>query len=258
MLRHYIGRSKISIPFYYEEPTEERYKQINCILKQDSFRENVYKVFSFQIIQYYYQNNDQHTKQIIESYNSFCNDLKDLNFIYCFDKQICVIRLAKGVKASTNRYLQIAINYAGIEKLLDDNLTQQVKNKKEPVCSEEDKAILNITKQYVRRYNDTKEKQFLQTLKAMLLVTIINELNHYVRRVACIGEDEGGKEMFKAIFGIEDFIIWNYHQALDIYHSDNRQKNNYCITLYKEESTPCILRCMTIKEKEGSCVERYK
>ena len=45
----------------------------------------------------------------------------------------------------------------------------------------------------------------------MLLVTIINELNHYVRRVACIGEDEGGKEMFKAIFGIEDFIIWNYH-----------------------------------------------
>ena len=92
----------------------------------------------------------------------------------------------------------------------------------------------------------------------MLLVTIINELNHYVRRVACIGEDEGGKEMFKAIFGIEDFIIWNYHQALDIYHSDNWQKNNYCITLYKEESTPCILRCMTIKEKEGSCVERYK
>ena len=58
----------------------------------------------------------------------------------------------------------------------------------------------------------------------MLLVTIINELNHYVRRVACIGEDEGGKEMFKAIFGIEDFIIWNYHQALDIYHSDNWQK----------------------------------
>ena len=33
VLRHYIGRSKISIPFYYEEPTEERYKQINCILK---------------------------------------------------------------------------------------------------------------------------------------------------------------------------------------------------------------------------------
>ena len=98
----------------------------------------------------------------------------------------------------------------------------------------------------------------MQTLKAMLLVTIINELNHYVRRVACIGEDEGGKEMFKEIFGIEDFIIWNYHQALDIYHSDNWQKNNYCITLYKEESTRCILRCMTIKEKEGSCVERYK
>ena len=64
--------------------------------------------------------------------------------------------------------------------------------------------------------------------------------------------------MFKASFGIEDFIICNYHQALDIYHSDNWQKNNYCITLYKEESTPCILRCMTIKEKEGSCVERYK
>ena len=92
VLRHYIGRNKISIPVYYEEPTEERYKQINCILKQDSFRENVYKVFSSQIIQYYYQNNDQHTKQIIESYNSFCNNLKDLNFRDdFFDKQILSI-----------------------------------------------------------------------------------------------------------------------------------------------------------------------
>ena len=92
---------------------------------------------------------------------------------------------------------------------------------------------------------------------------MIRKKNNFCRHLkqcywSQLGEDEGGKEMFKAIFGIEDFIIWNYHQALDIYHSDNWQKNNYCITLYKEESTPCILRCMTIKEKEGSCVERYK
>ena len=107
----------------------------------------------------------------------------------------------------------------------------------------------------------------------MVLVTIIHELNHYVRRVGCIGEDatkcvtdrrtnieriEGGKEMFKAIFGIEYFRIWNYQQALEIYNSENWKKNNYFISLYKEESSQGILRCMTIEEKEGSCVERYK
>ena len=67
---------------------------------------------------------------IINEYNKFCVNLSDStirdNF---FNNTICVGRIAKSLKAFTTRYLQIVINYSGIDKdNLPKNLTAEVKD----------------------------------------------------------------------------------------------------------------------------------
>ena len=57
---------------------------------------------------------------IINEYNKFCVNLSDSTIRdNLFNNTICVGRIAKSLKAFTTRYLQIVINYSGIDK---DNL----------------------------------------------------------------------------------------------------------------------------------------
>lgn len=107
----------------------------------------------------------------------------------------------------------------------------------------------------------------------MLLVTLIHEFNHYVRRVDCTGEDvtkcltdrreneliiEGGEDLLKAIFGVKYFNEWSYKQALEIYNHENWKISGFFKKLYIEHTNPSILSCMTINEKRRHCVEGYR
>ena len=161
---------------------------------------------------------------IINEYNKFCVNLSDStirdNF---FNNTICVGRIAKSLKAFTTRYLQIVINYSGIDKdNLPKNLTAEVKD-----FSKEDLAIINKEKEgSVIKKEDIQELISIQVLKSLLLLVIIHELNHYVRRLSCINEDitksitdrrnikngqyEGGEHMFEKIFGVDTFSKMSY------------------------------------------------
>ena len=107
----------------------------------------------------------------------------------------------------------------------------------------------------------------------MLLITLINEFNHYIRRVECIGEDvtkcltdrrnikekvEGGEDMLTFIFGVEFFNEWSYKQAIEIYNPDNWNTSGHFKNLYTKHTTSGVLSCLKITEKRGHCVEGYK
>ena len=86
---------------------------------------------------------------IIKDYNKFCVNLNDSTFRdNFFINTICVGRIAKSLKAFTTRYLQIIINYSGIEKdNLLKNLIVDVKD-----FSQEDLAIINKDKEVIIYY----------------------------------------------------------------------------------------------------------
>ena len=110
LLRHYTNFGEEALTFYEEDNTE-REIEIKSILKQESFREKVYQALSSQTISQYYN-----TKSI--GYNNFKKQLKGKQYRdEFFDKYICVMRLGKNVRAYTNRYLNIVINYSGLEKI---------------------------------------------------------------------------------------------------------------------------------------------
>ena len=232
---------------FYSTSFSELLNQIQSILKQSSFREKVYDVFSSKVIQDYKQiqqlymiTNSKNkiiimSEEIIEEYNKFCDELKNTSFRNnFFEKNICVGRLSKSIKAFTTRYLQIVINYSGIEKNIPSNNLSLTKND----FSKEDLALINKDKKdSVLNEDDISELISIQVLKSLLLLIIIHELNHYVRRSGCINEDimkcltdrrsvdkeeyEGGEHMFKTIFGVKSFTKMNYQQALIIYNKDN-------------------------------------
>lgn len=165
---------------------------------------------------------------IINKYNKFCDNLNDSSFRdNFFNSTICVGRIAKSLKAFTTRYSQIIINYSGIEKnIFPRNLTADVKD-----FSKEDLTIINKEKEgSVIKKEDIQELISIQVLKSILVLVIIYELNHYIRRRSCINEDiskcitdnkEGGEHMFETIFGVDTFSKMSYEQALLIYNTDN-------------------------------------
>ena len=90
----------------------------------------------------------------------------------------------------------------------------------------------------------------------MLLITLINEFNDYIRRVECIGEDvtkcltdrrkinekvDGGEDMLTFIFGIEFFNEWSYKQAIEIYNPNNWNISGHFKNIYIKETTSCLL-----------------
>lgn len=177
LLRHYVQFSDKLIQLYYYQPVEERYLEIINILKQKSFRENVYNIFSSKIIKDYYcidesnkesigeKNNTKQplnvvTKQIIDAYSAFCEKLGKEEFRNAFfDKQICVMRLEPSIKGFTNRYLQIAINYSGIDKTDDKKCVIDIDKP-----SEDDIQLLNIIKEKAIIYDDREELMFIQVI----------------------------------------------------------------------------------------------
>ena len=284
---------------FYSTRFSELFNQIQSILKQPSFREKVYDIFSSKVIQDYYQLKDEYkqiqqlymitnpnnknisqvnimSEEIIKEYHKFCDELKNSayrnNF---FEKNICVGRLSKRIKAFTTRYLQIVINYSGIEKDMPSNNLSLTKKE----FSKDDLALINKDKEdSVLNKNDISELISIQVLKSLLLLIIIRELNHYVRRRGCINEDirkcltdrksvdkeeyEGGEHMFKTIFGVKSFTKMNYQQALIIYNKDNwNGELNRFIGLFKDNDDSqfrYVLKFMETKEKRGRCVEGYQ
>ena len=282
--------------FYYDS-CNVIYEEIKAILNQFSFRENVAKIFSSEIINDYYQmkneykdiqnkyvttNSDNKTEyllnivseRIIQSYRNFSEQLLNEKFRnHFFDNCICVGRIKKSLKAFTNRYLQIIINYSGI-----DNLQFSFKRDlSELTISQEDKDIItkhvsgSLPEQYIE-----EELNFIQVLKSMLLLIIIHELNHYVRRYGNINEDitkcvtdrrigeknkyEGGEHMFEEIFGTKYFNKLTYKQAEIIYAPNNWRKENRetLLKLFsKNDAQGYVLQCMETYEKRGYCVEGY-
>ena len=260
---------------FYSTSFSELLNQIQSILKQSSFREKVYDVFSSKVIQDYKQiqqlymiTNSKNkiiimSEEIIEEYNKFCDELKNTSFRNnFFEKNICVGRLSKSIKAFTTRYLQIVINYSGIEKNIPSNNLSLTKND----FSKEDLALINKDKKdSVLNEDDISELISIQVLKSLLLLIIIHELNHYVRRSCCINEDiiYGEEEhMFKKIFGVKSFTKMNYQQAIMIYNKDNwNGELNKFIELFKENDDskfPYVLKFMETKEKRARCVEGYQ
>ena len=172
LLRHYIQFTETAIQMYYQ-PVKTRYTQIINILKQKSFRENVYKIFSSKIVKEYYcistqkENNPQlnvMTKKTIDSYEKFCRELSNEEFRnHFFDEHIYVMRLETSIKGFTNRYLQMSINYSGIDKIVykkNDSTTSE----KPIIITEEDKEILNIMKQSTIIVDDNREIMFIQVI----------------------------------------------------------------------------------------------
>ena len=203
------------------------------------------------------------SEEIIKEYKKFCEELKNLSFRNnFFEKNICVGRLSKSIKAFTTRYLQIVINYSGIEKNIPSNNLSLTKND----FSKEDLALINKDKKdSVLNEDDISELISIQVLKSLLLLIIIHELNHYVRRSCCINEDiiYGEEEhMFKKIFGVKSFTKMNYQQAIMIYNKDNwNGELNKFIELFKENDDskfPYVLKFMETKEKRARCVEGYQ
>ena len=86
---------------------------------------------------------------IIKDYNKLCENLNDSTFRdNFFNNTICVGRIAKNLKAFTIRYLQIVINYSGIEKdIFQRNLIVDVKD-----FSQEILAIINKEKEVIIYY----------------------------------------------------------------------------------------------------------
>ena len=283
---------------FYDIPFSELHNQIQSILAQPSFRQKVYEIFSSKIIKDYYQLKEEYLKVqkdniitnsknesisqvnimsdvIINEYNKFCVNLSDStirdNF---FNNTICVGRIAKSLKAFTTRYLQIVINYSGIDKdNLPKNLTAEVKD-----FSKEDLAIINKEKEgSVIKKEDIQELISIQVLKSLLLLVIIHELNHYVRRLSCINEDitksitdrrnikngqyEGGEHMFEKIFGVDTFSKMSYEQALLIYNTDNwNGELSKFIGLFKDNDNSnfaSVLKFMEIRKKRWHCCEGY-
>ena len=63
---------------------------------------------------------------IINEYNKLSNKLSEPNYRDSFfNNTICVVKIAKSLKAFTSRYLQIVINYSGIEQ--DPSLKKYMK-----------------------------------------------------------------------------------------------------------------------------------
>lgn len=283
---------------FYDIPFSKIHYQVQSILMQPSFREKVYLIFSSKIIRDYYQLKEEYLKiqrdnmitnsknecisqvnimseVIINEYNKFCVNLNDSTFRdNFFNNTICVGRIAKSLKAFTTRYLQIVINYSGIDKdNLPKNLTADVKS-----FSQEDLAIINKDKE-IRdiKKEDIQELIYIQVLKSFLLLVIIHELNHYVRRLSCINEDvaksitdrrniknrqyEGGEHMFEIIFGVDTFSKMSYEQALLIYNNDNwNGKLSKFIGLFKENDNSnfaSVLKFMEIRKKRWHCCEGY-
>ena len=271
---------------FYSTSFSELFNQIQSILKQSSFREKVYDVFSSKVIQGYYQLKDEYkqiqqlymitnsknknisqvnimSEEIIKEYKKFCDELKNSSYRNnFFEKNICVGRLSKSIKAFTTRYLQIVINYSGIEKDMPSNNLSLTKKE----FSKDDLALINKDKEdSVLNKNDISELISIQVLKSLLLLIIIHELNHYVRRSCCINEDiiYGEEEhMFKKIFGVKSFTKMNYQQAIMIYNKDNwNGELNKFIELFKENDDskfPYVLKFMETKEKRARCVEGYQ
>lgn len=289
LLRHYTTFGEEAFNFYEEDNTE-RAIEIKSILKQESFREKVYQALSSQTISQYYcipndntdstksisssQGNYIKNEKILEGYNYFQNKLKEKQYRdEFFDKHICVMRLAKNVKAFTNRYLNIVINYSGLEKIRNFQFNKEDINIED--FPNEDKEIVELINETLPRKVEEKETLiFLQILKSMLLLTIIHEFNHFVRRIKHINDDitkcvtdreqgfqkvEGGEHMFCEIFGLRYFRTITYEQAVHLYDMDNWGKADSLKKLKGEQyskTSKCSLQCMEINEERGPCVER--
>ena len=113
------------------------------------------------------------SEEIIKEYKKFCEELKNLSFRNNFfeNKNICVGRLSKSIKAFTTRYLQIVINYSGIEKNIPSNNLSLTKKE----FSKEELALINKDKEEcVLNKNDISELIYIQVLKSPLLLIIIH------------------------------------------------------------------------------------
>ena len=104
----------------YRNELDCDYSPIGPILKKEDsdYLEKLRKEFVEIIFK-----RDDLKKEIIKEYKKFCEELKNLSFRNNFfeNKNICVGRLSKSIKAFTTRYLQIVINYSGIEKNIPSN-----------------------------------------------------------------------------------------------------------------------------------------
>ena len=298
VLKHIANISYSDIVFYSQSCLVMS-KQIMTILSQNSFRINVSEVFASTIIQDYYQLRNEYkeiqerntiinskdevisnvnimSEGIIKEYYKFSNKLKNETFRNdFFEKNICVGRIAKSLKAFTTRYLQILINYSGIEK--NEYSGDLSKIKKEDFSQEELAMIDKDKNDCILDDEDKQELIFLKVLKSLLLLIIIHEFNHYVRRIGCINEDiskcstdirnieeeyEGGEHMFKHIFGVNFFEEMSYEKAVEIYNINNwKGKITFFTELFGKKDgkeNNYVLKFMESKRKHWHCVEGYE
>lgn len=285
LLKHIANISYSDIVFYSQSCLVMR-EQIMKILSQNSFRTNVAEVFTSTIIQDYYQLKNENkeiqekntimSEGIIKEYYEFSNKLKEETFRNnFFEKNICVGRIAKSLKAFTTRYLQILINYSGIEKNEYSGALSEIKKEN---FSQEELAMIDKDKDdCILDDEDKQELIFLKVLKSLLLLIIIHEFNHYVRRIGCINEDiskcstdrrnieeeyEGGEHMFKHIFGVKFFEEMSYEKAVEIYNSNNwNGKPTFFTELFGKKDgkeNNYVLKFMESKRKHWHCVEGYE
>lgn len=105
----------------------------------------------------------------------------------------------------------------------------------------------------------------------MLLLTIVHEFNHLVRRIKHINDDvtkcvtegfgkvEGGEHMFIELFSIPYFKTLTYEQAIQLLNIENWEQPDKLKQLNEEQykkTSKCSLQCMEVNEERGPCVER--
>ena len=194
-------------------------------------------------------------------FNNFIKQLKEKQYRdEFFDKYICVMRLGKNVRAYTNRYLNIVINYSGLEKIRNYKFNKEEVNIED--FSNEDRETVELINETLPRKVEVKETLiFLQSLKSMLLLTIILEFNHLITNhinediTKCVTDRDN---IFSELFGQPYFKTLTYEQAVYLYDINNWESANSLKQLTGEEyskTSKCSLQCLGNNEERGPCVE---
>ena len=110
-----------------------------------------------------------------------------------------------------------------------------------------------------------KEKQNLinTNIKCLLMLTIIHEMNHFLRRLSCESESinncstpgnkdnhDGGELMFKELLNRFSFATLNETQSLNILNpinwNESKEKLQHSIKINTNDENKCVIHAMTI------------
>ena len=228
-------------------------KNIICnYLYDPDFQKDVYSILFSKVMNDYYktfiknveisQHNDTISIENIHKlhekmYSSYINLKEQLkertNLSNFFSTVFYPFELPNSLKGITHRFLRIIINISGITILK----------------GKENKNLINTN------------------IKCLLMLTIIHEMNHFLRRLSCESEcinncstprdkddHDGGELMFKELLNRFTFSTLNETQSLNIINpinwNESKEILQKSITRKANEVNKCVIHAMTIVDDE--------